>query len=216
MSSELRTEPTFKLVNKLVFISAFYRVEDRVFDIPSREDTAQYAVRFWQNWDSCFPIIDELVRRKRDLGISVESTTLWGLVKGTIRSIFNEKYEYCRKVSVPASDFEAICKAVINENAIVIGNLVVQPIGDDFYTDAYGQDNFGTIWGYSKSGGEFEPIARQNDWELAMEIFGLVNDHQPSPENFGEQAEKLDSYSWSIYDPVYVPLRKRVSEGCFY
>lgn len=98
-----------------------------------------------------------------------------------------------------------------------MGALRLYPIREGFLTDTYGQDSYSTVWGISEAAGtQFKESEAHNAFELARQFFYWVNERYPQANQYGEQAEKLDLDSWSIYDPQYTPLRKRLEQCCAY
>lgn len=213
-AKQLKSMSNFQLVVKLAVITASKKIEEKQFgSVPRRDANSRHADKYWDSWDYGFDIVRDLVRRRRVTDISLENHSLWGYIDDSFRSAYQFDYQYGRPVTVPANDFEALCAAIFLKNGIAIGEYQLKPTGQGFITDPYGVDSYGTIWGRCFGAAEFLRVDENDCWSMAKNLYFLVNGAMPDTKLYGESAENLDFNSWSIYDPPYVPLRRRVELG---
>ncbi|MCG9575431.1 hypothetical protein L1D14_04190 [Vibrio tubiashii] len=203
-----------QLVVRLAVITASKKIEKKVFgSVPVRNMDSSLSSRYWDAWDSGFDVVNELVQRRRISGNSVSSSYLWDYIDDSFKNQYESSYDYCRPVTIDMLDFEALCKAIYLENDIQIGSYRLKPLREDFISDGYGGDNYGTVWGRFNEDKEMVEIDESGGWYMALELYALVNGERPDKHTYGDWAERLDSNSWSVYDPPYLPLRKRVLLG---
>ncbi|MDA0152241.1 hypothetical protein OH460_08005 [Vibrio sp. Makdt] len=169
-----------------------------------------HGVLYWSNWDEGFPLLDALVILRRGLGKQDIENSLWSLVCKPFKDYFNAEYQHKLPVVIQESDFDGLCGSILNENTITIGDYIIEPIGSGELTNAYGEERYGTVWGIFNL--DFTLVEKKQDcdeWEMANQLYSMVNGSAPNSDCFGENAEQLDLCTWSIYDPQYVPLLKR-------
>jgi hypothetical protein len=190
----------FRILLKLACISSSAKIHKELHGMPKRSGTFQLETNsYWVQWDFGRSLVTLLVEYCRPREVDPTKSNFWHLLDKHYQQSYFEQYEFGKEVEVKHDDFEALCKAITNDNMVHIGDFKLSPKEVDEATGHYGEEVFWRKWLLEQKANE-PKVLHTDCYSLAKEVFQIVNNRSINKSERGEIAKKLQWYSQSSFD----------------
>ncbi|MGP5159826.1 hypothetical protein [Pseudoalteromonas prydzensis] len=190
----------FKILLKLACLSSSAKIHKELYGTPKRCSIFKIdANPFWAQWDFGRALVTLLVEYCRPREIDPTKSHFWNLLDSHYQQSYFEQYEFEKEVVVEHGDFEALCKAITNDNIAHIDDYKLSPKEIDEAIGHYGEEVFWRKWLLEHKTNE-PKVFHTDCYSLAEEVFKIVNDRSVNSSERGEISNKLLWYSLSCFD----------------
>ena len=185
----------FKVLLKLACISSSAKIHKEIHGMPNRCRIFEEETNpFWLQWDFGRALVTLLVEQCKPRNVDPSESNFWTLLDSHYQQSYFEQYEFCREVEVMPCDFESLCKAIMNDNTILIADFKLSPRELDEADGHYGEAVCWRKWWLEKDSkliAEFHTDC----YSLAEKVFYTVNGRVVRDNERGAISHKLEWYS---------------------
>jgi hypothetical protein len=193
----------FNVLIKLACISSSAKIHKEMYGIPERSNMVQADTNpFWIQWDLGRALVTILVEYCSTRNVDPRKSCFWPLLDRHYQQSYFEQYEFGRQVDVKPYDFEQLCKAITNDNTVLIGDFRLSPRDVDESTGHYGEEVFWRKWLLEKNSKHIEEF-HTDCYSLAENVFRIINDRNVENDEQGEMSRRLQCYSRSFHDTYF-------------